>query len=583
MFYKRGLEIQNDSEVRKKYALLLGRDKKNLGEAVSEYRRLVAEFPKDQTLRGEYRKLLTWDRRFLKEAIQEYDEYISQFPQDYDAKLQLAKLLAFENTDLKRSESLLEEVSKKKGSPFELDLDRARILANTSGREDDASELYKKLLKKRYSIRIQEEHADLLAKRAKTRNEAVGNFGDLVRREPNNDRMRIKFGQLLLAEKDTVKLASQQFNYVLKRDRRNAEAHRGAALAYSVLGENDKALYHSREAEKLGVQAKDVRGIDEQLSVGREPKIGARLAAIVQPSSGFYNLNYWTIGTFAIAEPTPFTRVNAELGGAYVKDNEESAGGGYARLEGQYRFTEKISILAKVHYNTLPMDDRRTEYSLHMRFPITDLKVHLSSSVGFRFDSLTSFRGKSLVDESLIGAARNHLAMLEVESDLFPLYWKAQPYGGYVESGGADHNDFYGLTATVSYDIERLPSQRYGLTYRFDTFQYAEDRSSVGERKEEPFADGYFSPKMFVGQAFQGFFDGDVMQPNLKLRAALGPNLQYAKTAEVSGKTVIGVEGYANVYWEPSERFGTFMNLSVLRLPDINFQFMTTAGFFARF
>src|SRR5262245_35279231 len=82
-YYKMGLAVREDDERRHKLAQLLARDRKQLDEAIQQYRLLLKSKPNNAEWRGEYRKLLVWDDKYLKEAIQEYRQLAAQKKGDF--------------------------------------------------------------------------------------------------------------------------------------------------------------------------------------------------------------------------------------------------------------------------------------------------------------------------------------------------------------------------------------------------------------------------------------------------------------------------------------------------------------------
>jgi tetratricopeptide (TPR) repeat protein len=74
-YYKMGLEKREDADRRHKLAQLLSRDKKQVGEAIEQYRILLKAKPNNAAYRAEYRKILVWDDKYLKEAVDEYRRY----------------------------------------------------------------------------------------------------------------------------------------------------------------------------------------------------------------------------------------------------------------------------------------------------------------------------------------------------------------------------------------------------------------------------------------------------------------------------------------------------------------------------
>ncbi|MGE0174461.1 MAG: tetratricopeptide repeat protein [Oligoflexales bacterium] len=569
-FYKQGLDLKDDSNAHKKYAKLLGRDKKDYEQAITEYKKLVAELPGDESLRAEYRKLLVWDKKYLDDALEEYENYTSKYPKDDDAKHQYAQLLADEGSDLPHAESLLAEVSAKRGNPYDLELEKARIQANIRGREDTAVGSYKILLKRKYSANVDEELADLLARQKDTRTEALEHYRSLVANAPNNKRLRLKYGRLLLADRSNAAQAAQQFERVLDAAPSNGEAHQGAALAYSTLGEEDKALYHSQQADKFGTSSEDVRSIDNELSADREPRVGVRATNLHQPSSGQWRWNHSALLAAAKADPSAFSSISAEAGMERIKSNDEAASGALATVYGQYRFSEETVLDVSLGYHAIGLPDRRKTGSASLKFPLGGKNVAVKGSRDFRYDSLLAFKGKE-INGAKIGGARTDTYGIEIADAKGSVPWKIFPYTGTVRSAESDENRLSGASGEVRFPFTSDEDGGYGFLYKGNTIHYDHNRSRFDQG-------GYFSPKLFINQAVQMFFEAKSAGEYFAQIQA-GPTLQYIKDSDTRGKLVLGLEGQVGCYWQNIfDEYNLSFDLTYLRLPGVNFQLYGSLG-----
>ena len=197
-YYKMGLEVREDQERRHKLAQLLSRDKKQLDEAVAQYRVLLKAKPDNAAWRAEYRKLLVWDDKYLKEAITEYKSYSKQQKGDYETDHTLATLLARQNPKGEETLALYADLVKRKPNDEALRREYADLLAGSSSQNAKAIEQYRKLVASDPRPETRHELAKLLAQDRSHLDEAVAEYKKLIEAQPNNAEWREEYRKLLL-------------------------------------------------------------------------------------------------------------------------------------------------------------------------------------------------------------------------------------------------------------------------------------------------------------------------------------------------------------------------------------------------
>jgi len=199
-YYKMGLAVRDDADRRHKLAQLLARDKKQLGEAVDQYRVLLKAQPNNTAWRSEYRKLLVWDDKYLKDAIEEYRSYAKQNKGDYETDHTLATLLARQNPKGEETLRLYGDLVKRKPNDEKLRREYADLLAGAGGSSQNskAIEQYRKLVASDPRPETRHQYAKLLAQDRSHLGEAISEYKKLLEEKPDNAEWRAEYRKLLL-------------------------------------------------------------------------------------------------------------------------------------------------------------------------------------------------------------------------------------------------------------------------------------------------------------------------------------------------------------------------------------------------
>ncbi len=204
-YYRMGLAVRDDPDRRHKLAQLLARDKKQINEALTEYRALLKAKPNNAEIRNEYRKLLVWDDKNLDEAIQEYRKYADEKKGDFEVDHTLATLLARKNPKSEEVVRRYGDLVKRKPNDEKLRREYADLLSGSAGsgaagskQNSEAIAQYKKLVEKDPSPEMRHKYARLLASDRANLNEAVEQYKILLKAQPNNAQWREEYRKLLL-------------------------------------------------------------------------------------------------------------------------------------------------------------------------------------------------------------------------------------------------------------------------------------------------------------------------------------------------------------------------------------------------
>jgi tetratricopeptide (TPR) repeat protein len=197
-YYRMGLEVRQDDERRHKLAQLLSRDKKQVNEALDQYRTLLKSKPNNAAWRAEYRKLLLWDDKNLKEAIEEYRRYSQEKKGDYETDHTLAQLLARANPKGDETLKLYADLVKRKPDDTELRREYADLLSGTSSETAKAIEQYRKLAASDPRPETRHQLAKLLAQDKSHLDEALREYQKVLEARPDNAEWRAEYRKLLL-------------------------------------------------------------------------------------------------------------------------------------------------------------------------------------------------------------------------------------------------------------------------------------------------------------------------------------------------------------------------------------------------
>jgi tetratricopeptide (TPR) repeat protein len=245
-YYRMGLAVREDDERRHKLAQLLGRDRKQLDEAIAEYRKLLKSKSAKPEWRDEYRKLLVWDDENLDEAIAEYRRLSEQKKGDFETDRTLASLLA--RKDPKSQEVLKRYADLVKRNPKDEALRReySDMLSGSTANRSQAIEEYRKLVASDPRPETRYKFAKLLSEDRSHLDEAIGEYRKLLEAQPDNKQWREEYRKLLLWDGSHGAEAIKEQRQVVKEKPDDFEAKRTLAQLVARSDPNSeeaRALY----------------------------------------------------------------------------------------------------------------------------------------------------------------------------------------------------------------------------------------------------------------------------------------------------------------------------------------------------
>jgi tetratricopeptide (TPR) repeat protein len=381
--------------------------------------------------------------------------------------------------------------------------------------------------------------ADVLAGREATRPKALAEYKKILAAQPYDERSRVKYAKLLLAEKGDAPEAARQFERVLQKEPRNGEAHRGAARAYAWLGERDMALMHTNKAAAIEASNPEVRSMSADLGRGREPRAGGKLRGLNSDS-----LTGFAAGAFAQRDAGPFTTIEAEILSERYADDKDSATGAAAAFAAEVRLGENRRINAAFGLSGLGEVSAQTH--------------RLSVTLGTKYVSITPGIARQRKEESLlalvgrdtptgrIGQAREDIGYVEVataettDGRRFGL----TPAIGFVQTADGGHDARQSLDAWIEKRFVAEEPWELGAAFKVTAMHYEEDRSGLEPSKEEPRPGGFYSPRLAAFQTPQlvlRFKSGADTRGEIRA----GPSLQYERTVARGMRTMMGVDASA--------------------------------------
>lgn len=524
-YYRLGLSVREDLIARHKLAKLLGREKDNLDEALEEYRKLIAKAPDDAAYQAEYRKLLLWDRRHRDEAIREYAKLADRHPSDREVNHQLAKLVADDPT--RADEAIARYQKLVAANPRDRTLRReyAQVLARRKDRRAEARAQYRSLLESSDDFATRKEYAELLAADESTRSEAIDQYRALLRKAPENTSVRLGYARLLGARKETSDDAIVEYRRVLAREPKSAEAHTGLAKAYAWNGDNDRAIEHSRLAQRYGARQKDAAALEGELTVGREssPSLGFR--GLFQPGA-YYGLFGFALPVAARVDVTPFLTLFAEAG--YEAYASRSLSAGHAFGEGGIEFRPSVDkkLEARVGYHAIR--DGVQGLALLLRYQVQGDGFWVRP--GFerrpRYDSLMAVAGERF-GSSTVGAVAENVFSVHAETQGEWVTTYVSPYAGWISQASPGNENFVlGALGGIGRTFYSGGAVNVAGALRLQFAHYGSDHSGFSPTPSEPRGGGYFSPKLYLNGSPRLELSYSVPR-SVRLTIAGGPALQY--------------------------------------------------------
>ncbi len=498
-YYRMGLAKREDLTRRHKLARLLAQDRSQLSAALVEYRKLLAAKPAESTWRTEYCELLLWDPDHLDEAIREYRRYETERPNDFDVERRLAELIARKNPRSDEAAERYAALVSQRPDDAKLRLAYAEVLGSDPRKRDRAIAAYREAVGRDPRPEVRETFADLLSSSDQNRAEAVMQYRVLLREHPNDIGVRLKLARLLSAHRQDSQVAIAEYEQVLARDPKNAEAHEGLAEAYAWLGDRDAALYHSNLALRYGAEARESAKLRGDLLRGRERRAGPLVRGFVQEGGSKTELYGVVAGARGRGDLTPFFSLGIEAGFEDYFRSGDDQPAGFLELDGEYRLNPDQRIELGLGYHSLSQSGR----DVLGRAAFASEGEQFDWRVGFdrklRFDSFTALVGEEVDDQS-IGAARENRFYGRLERPGEKLTASVEPYAGWVGARGISENPFVGIRGDVRWKLAELGVFEFSPYYRAEVFHYQDDAFGVDPLQDTPLAGGYFSPRLYVEQ-----------------------------------------------------------------------------------
>jgi tetratricopeptide (TPR) repeat protein len=494
-YYRMGLSRREDLERRHRLARLLAQDRAQLDEALEQYRLLLAARSEQPEWRAEYRELLLWDERHLKEAIVEFHQYAKEKPDDMTVQHTLARLIARDDPRSDEAVSRYAELVRRRPADAALRLEYAELLSRDRSRRSEAIREYQNVLARNPRPSTREALADLLSEDASRRSEALEQYRILLRDEPNDLGVRLKYARLLSARREDTPAAIEQYEIVVQRDPDNATAHAGLAACYAWVGDRDRALYHSNLAARYGARSPSMAELRKDLLRGREPRVEPLARGLVQRGKSRSRVDGVVLGVGGRGDVTPFLTLRGETGFEDYWRGSHDTASGFARVDGDYRLDPAREMGLGVGYHTLGNRSLTARAAYKQTGELWTVSGGYDRSL--RYDSYVALVGDR-VDGREIGSARENRFRLAALYDHEGRQWEIEPYGGLVDARGVAGNPFVGLRSRGAYRVYQSDRFELSPTLEAEIYHYRFDAFAIAPGPGQPRPGGYFSPQLFV-------------------------------------------------------------------------------------
>jgi len=585
--YEKALAIAPDNREAMRYLGLAYEFQGLLDKAVSAYDRYLDKYPDDPAIAFRQAEILSWSRYAYRRAdALHYYELGLKYDKNPFWEAQYSKLLPVQtvarpNTDVIASfEKALaadpesREAMRSLGSAYE-----------NQGLFEKAVALYDSYLAKHPDdAEIAFRQAEILSwSRFSGRREDALRYYQMGLKAKSDPHERLNYARLLATNQETSRKAIEEYKRVLEKDPNNGEAHRGLALAYGWIGDNDRALYHSRLALKSQPENDQVKKLNEQLSQGREPKISGK-AAYFNQHGGNFGLAGFSTSLEGTTDLNPFVTGSAEMGHVDYWHSPDRAddvffsGGAEARFDTVHRFQGRMG-----HHSVGP-----ESRSLDGEFSYAYVPSGRNSmfKAGFkrdlRTDSFLALAGEQLGGVSY-GAARSNLFYGEFDLPMGDYKFWMKPYAGWVSAQSLASNKLWGTDLRV--DSPRLAEWNHSsvsAAYKAEAAHYENDQSGLSPNISGPLPGGYFSPQVFVTQTPLLSFQIHP-RPKHQVRLEGGPSVQYVKDNEVSGAFRLGTEAEGSYLVQLTRHFSAQLLSKFLQVSNVTSRFSIEGALTAQF
>ena len=550
-YYRAALKRRDDPTARRELAELLARDRATLEEALEHYRILLEQRPADASLRAEYRKLLLWDPRHLSEAIAEYTALASERPDDAAVQLQLARLLA---RDPRRTDEAIAQYQKlvdRTPRDRSVRIEYAHVLARDPLRRAQALEQLRAGMGRNPDRATRILYADLLSGSDDTREEALVQYRALLAEKPQDVAVRLKYARLLGAREETSHAAIAEYERILAREPRNADAHAGLALALAWNGENDRALHHARLARRYGYEGEEIRALEERLGEGREPRVGAAVAAVFQPGSEYalYGFRAPLLGRMDLSA---FVTAFAEAGFEDYSDaTANGARGAFVEVRSELRLSRSLRATLGAGYHAVQSGANGVTALAELEHRTDSFVLRPRLERRPRMDSFAAVAS---------GVSENRLS-LHYERRAGP--WRAwiAPAVSLIATRSGRFNGELELGGAI--ELEILRGDAWSLLIGYDAL--GSHHPSDGSR---PGLGGYYSPAWYAVQTPRLTFRHAVNRSHF-VEVSGGPALQYQLLHSGRGGFLPGGQARAASTFRLDDRLEWAVGGSFTRVGDV--------------
>ena len=488
---------------------------------------------------------MLWDEKNTKEAISEYRRYAAEKPGDFEVHRTLARLLAREDPRSEEAVTLYSGLVKAHPDDHELRLEYVHVLSADPRRRADAIQEYRTLVETKPTPELREALADLLAARPGDRAEALKQYDSILRENPNDAEVRLKYAQLLASEREDTPRAVEEYEGILRDDPKNAQAHLGLARGYAALRQRNKALHEANLAVENGAKEKEIATLRKDLMRGRDPNLQVFADGFVQRGKSKSKLDGLAVGAGGRADLGTAMTVRAKVGGEDYWRGRQDAAGGFGSLDTDFHASAEDDLGLGIGYHTI--GDRsvtgRAEYS-HLG---EHLIFGLGANRSLRYDSYVALVGDRILGRE-IGSARENRAHLLLGYQGERTTLTLRPYGGAVDARGVTVNPFGGGRAELRFRIYDGESVQVSPIFAAEAFHYRFNAFGVdlgpdGTRQAgEARPGGYFSPQLF-GSGEAGLAIAGRLGENAFLDLEGGPAIQYVKEQGLDSDTGVGGQG----------------------------------------
>ncbi|MCX6116379.1 MAG: tetratricopeptide repeat protein [Proteobacteria bacterium] len=511
------------------------------------YFRMADEHPEatDED-RANFRNRILGLPSYRAEAIAKFRAHIQRNPSDREASIKLAELLASTQNGQVEAAKIIDKISSQQNRPKDLELKRARYLTSLSGNQNEAASIYRSILKKDQNASMEEEFGDLQARSEATREEAISLYENSLRKNMGNQKLRLKLGKILLADRGNQGKAIDQFKYILKTNPNNAAAQKGLALAYSALGNTELSAYYARKAIQLSPnENEDITEIAKNGTRKYDHSYGLHFSAINQFQSDESDFSKFKLGPTLKMVFEQNKRLIAGVGVDRLSNQASTESGLYGNFEYQYESSVHKVYSCQLNATTMSNTGPQIGGMIQMRSKVSAITLDSRLTSEIVEDSYTSIYGQNFQNKGISPLARNSIQLgIIVDDDTFDnsLYLTV----GSQETSHSSPQLLYKISTHSEYRISNDEAEfGGGLNVNYNHID-----NKISSDDDQSWVDfnnkSYFTPEHHLILNPYGYYKLNLMRQNY-LKTALGPLMEYIKYAHDSQspkKFVLGFNGY---------------------------------------